>query len=57
MKWIYKFMEVYVWLVLGLLCTFGAGQNAYEGNRLTAFGLFIMGFIFLYVFKRENNRD
>ena len=53
MKWLYKFMEVYVWLVLGLLCTFGAGQNAYEGNKLPAFGLFIMGFVFLYVFKRE----
>lgn len=56
MKYLYIFMEVYIWLVFAILCLLGAGQNFAFGHTSTGIGFTIMMVIFLYVFKREKNR-
>lgn len=57
MKYIYKFMEVYIWLLFTILCLLGAVQNIYFGHTSTSIGMLITGGIFLYVYIREKNRS
>lgn len=56
MKFIYKFMEVYIWLFFTILCLLGAVQNIYFGHTSTSIGMLITSGIFLYVYIREKNR-
>lgn len=56
MKFIYKFMEIYIWLAMAILLLLACVQHIVVGNTYTAFGLLCVGVIFLYVFKREKNR-
>ncbi len=56
MKWIYKFMEIYIWLVLAFFMLIACVQHILAGNRYTAFGCLFVGIIFLYVYIREKSR-
>ena len=56
MNWIYKFMEVYIWITLAILMLIACVQHIIAGNTYTAFGLLFVGVLFLYVFIREKNR-
>lgn len=56
MKWIYKFMEVYIWLVLAFLMLIACVQHILADNKYTAFGLLFVGVLFLYVYIREKSR-
>ena len=56
MKWIYKFMEVYIWITLAVLMLLACEQHIVAGNTLTAFVLLGVGVIFLYIFKREKSK-
>ena len=56
MKYIYKFMEIYIWLAMAFLMLLACVQHIVAGNTYTAFGLLGVGVIFLYVYKREKNR-
>ena len=57
MKYIYKFMEVYVWLLFAILGLLGAVHNIYFGHTSTSIGMLITAGIFLYVYIREKNRS
>lgn len=57
MKYIYKFMEVYIWLAMAFLLLLACVQHVVVGNTYTAFGLLCAGVMFLYVYKREKNRN
>lgn len=54
MKFIYKFMEVYIWLFMAILCGAAAVQN-YE-HPASYIGMSIVSGVFLFVYKREKNR-
>ena len=56
MRWLYKFMEVYIWLVLAFLMLIACVQHILAGNTYTAFGLLFVGVLFLYVFIKEKSR-
>jgi hypothetical protein len=56
MKYIYKFMEVYIWLAMAILMVIACAQHIVAGNTYTAFGLLLVGVMFLYIYKREKNR-
>lgn len=56
MKWVYKFMEVYIWITLAILMLIACVQHILAGNTYTAFGLLFVGVMFLYVYIREKNR-
>lgn len=56
MKYLYKFMEVYIWITLAVLCLLGAAQNFVYGHTSTGIGFTIVMVVFMYVFKREKNR-
>lgn len=56
MKYIYKFMEVYIWLAMAVLMLLACAQHMVYSNTYTAFALLGVGVVFLYVYKREKNR-
>ena len=56
MKLIYKFMEVYVWILFSILCLLGAAQNMVFQHTSTAIGFTIVGIVFFYVYRREKSR-
>ena len=55
MKWLYKFMEVYVWLLFSILGLLGFAQNIYFGNIASSLGMLGMSIIFMFVYIREKN--
>ena len=56
MKYIYKFMEVYIWLAMAFLMLLACVQHIVAGNTYTAFGLLCVSVVFLYVYKREKSK-
>lgn len=56
MRYVYKFMEVYIWLVMAILMVIACAQHIVAGNTYTAFGLICVGVVFLYIYKREKSR-
>lgn len=56
MKFIYKFMEVYIFLLLAILCLLGAAQNLMYGHTFTTIGLTVVMVVFLYIFKKEKSK-
>lgn len=53
MKYLDKFMDIYIWLAMAILMLLACVQHIDAGNTYTGFCMLFIGIVFLYMFKKN----